>query len=105
MSNLCKRNIMKEATRSLQKYLLENPICKSEPQFKGYCIEHLPYKDKLEYEWHNTTQEKRQEYLDLLHSGLCIGDAREKANISFEAAIAITNKAIGAYHYLERVAV
>lgn len=100
--SLCKRNDMPGYTKKLQKYFRENPICKSEPQYEGYCIEHLPYALKLQYEWEQTTPEQRQNYLDLLHSGKSIGEAREQAGISFEAALEVTNKAIGNYAYLKK---
>lgn len=89
-------------SRSLLKYLAENPICKAAPQYHGYCLDHLPYKLKLQYEWEQTTPEQRQEYLDLLHTGKSIGTAREMVGISFEAACEITNRAIGNYAYLKK---
>lgn len=95
---------MAGASRSLQKYLLDNPICKDKPAYEGYCLDHLPYKLKLKYEWEQTTQEERQKYLDLLHSGMSIGDAQRKAGISFEAAIETTNQAIGKYYFLMKEA-
>jgi hypothetical protein len=91
-------------SRSLLKYLAENPICKAKPQYHGYCLDHLPYKLKLQYEWENTTQEQRQQYLDLINSGKSIGEAQEIAGISFEAALEVTNRAIGNYAYLKREA-
>lgn len=89
-------------SRSMLKYLAENPICKAAPQYKGYCLDHLPYKLKLQREWENTTHDQRQEYLDLINSGKSIGDAREMVGISFEAALEITNRAIGNFAYLKK---
>lgn len=91
-------------SRSLIKYLAEHPICKTPPAYHGYCLDHLPYKLKLQYEWEQTTQDQRQNYLDLLNSGKSIGEARELAGVSFEAALEITNRAIGNYAYLKREA-
>lgn len=91
-------------SRSLLKYLAENPICKSKPAYKGYCLDHLPYKIKLQYEWEQTTHEQRQQYLDLINSGKSIGAARDIVGISFEAALEVTNRAIGNYAYLKKEA-
>lgn len=91
-------------SRSLIKYLQQNPICKNAPEYHEYCLKHLPYKLKLQYEWEQTTHEQRQNYLDLLNSGKSIGTAREMAGVSFEAALEITNRAIGNYAYLKKEA-
>lgn len=105
-ATLCKRNTDFTAgySRSLMKYLLENPTCKAAPQYHGYCLDHLPYKLKLQYEWENTTHDQRQHYLDLLRDGKTVGEAREIAGISFEAALEVTNRAIGNFAYLKREA-
>lgn len=103
---LCRRNIDFTAgySRSLMKYLLDHPTCTAKPVYQGYCLAHLPYKVKLQYEWGKTTPEQRQQYLDLLHEGKAIGEAREIVGISFEAALEVTNHAIGNYAYLKREA-
>ena len=95
---------MQGFSRSLVRYLLEHPTCKNKPEYHGYCLEHLPYKLKLQYEWEQTTQEQRQNYLDALNAGNSIGDAREIAGISFEAALEVTNRAIGNFAYLKKEA-
>lgn len=102
---ICKWNTdhMTGFSPSLRKYLMENPTCKNTPMYEGYCsTEHMPYKLRLQYEWEQVPQEKRQEYLDLINSGKSIGTAREMVGISFEAAIEITNRAIGNYYYLKK---
>lgn len=107
MNAICKWNTdhMTGFSRSLRIYLMKNPTCKNDPKYKGYCsTEHMPYEVRLQHEWEQTTHEQRQQYLDLLHSGKSIGTAREIVGISFEAAIEITNRAIGNYTYLKREA-
>lgn len=104
---ICKWNTdhMNGFSASLRKYLIANPTCKAQPVYEGYCSpEHMPYKLRLQYEWEQVPAEKRQEYLDLLHSGKSIGQAREIAGISFEAALEVTNRAIDHYAYLKREA-
>lgn len=89
-------------SRSLLKFLAENPICKSKPEYHGYCLDHIPYKLKLQREWENTTHEQRQQYLDLINAGKSIGEAHDIVGISFEAALEVTNRAIGNYAYLKK---
>jgi len=103
---ICKygNDLAKGMSRSLRKYMAENPLCKIEAEYEGFCIKHLPYDLKLRYEWEQTPQEKRQQYLDLVNSGKSIGEAREIAGVSFEAALEITNRAINTYRYLDKVA-
>jgi hypothetical protein len=103
---LCKYNTDHTAgySKSLLKILAENPICNSVPEYHGYCLKHLPYNLKLQYEWEQTTQEQRQEYLDLIRHGKSIGDAREIAGISFEAALEVTNRSIDSFLYLRKTA-
>lgn len=105
-NNLCKwgEDLNKTMPRSLQKYLAANPLCKKQPEYQGFCLHHLPHKLKLQREYELTSLEKRQEYLDNLHSGMNVGDAYRAAGISFEAALEITNRAIVTAHYLERKA-
>jgi len=105
-AEFCKYNSDHTAgfSRSLLKYLAENPICKSAPEYHNYCLSHLPYKLKLQYEWVHTTQEQRQQYLDLINDGKTIGEARDIVGISFEAALEVTNRAINSYMYLSRTA-
>ena len=79
-------------------------LCDSKPEYQDYCLKHIPYTLKLQREYDLTSMEDRQKYLDLLHSGNSIGEAREKAGISFEAAIEITNKSIRSYKYLAKEA-
>jgi len=79
-------------------------LCDSKPEYKGYCLEHLPYKLKLEREHSLVPQETRQKYLDLLHEGKSIAEARELAGVSFEAALEITNRSIKNYAYLGKEA-
>jgi len=64
-------------------------LCDAEPEYKGYCLDHLPYQYRLDYEHNQVTQEIRQKYLDHIHNGKSIGEAQKLAGISFEAAIAI----------------
>ena len=79
-------------------------LCKKPVEYQDYCLEHLPFELQKQREWENTPQETRQKYLDLLHEGKSIGEARDIVGISFEAAIEITNRSIGKYLYLERSA-
>lgn len=106
MTDLCKHNTagLDAYPPRLQKHLLENPICKTAPQYKGYCVKHLPYKVKLQYEWQQTKHADRQNFLDLLHSGKSLGEARVFAGISFEAALEVVNRAIGHEPYLKKEA-
>lgn len=97
-------DLIRTYPRRLRQYMLENPLCKRDAEYCGYCIEHLPYKLRLQYEWEQTMPEQRQKYLDLLHQGKTIGEAREIAGVSFDAALEITNRAVGTAHYLKREA-
>jgi hypothetical protein len=42
--------------------------------------------DELDYDYENTPIEKKQLFLDLMHQGLNLGQAREKAGISLDVA-------------------
>ena len=92
--------------RSTQKYLRENPLCKRKPEYHNFCLHHLPHDLRLQREYELTSPEDRQKYLDLLHEGKTIGEAYKSVGISFEAALAITNRAIQThtYHTLSKVA-
>lgn len=79
-------------------------LCKVEATYEGYCDEHVPHTLKMKRDYDACTQEQRQEYLDLINSGSTIGDAYRTVGISFEAALEITNRAIGTYHYLKKEA-
>lgn len=105
-ATLCKWNTdhTKGYSRSMLKYLAEHPICPKGPEYQGYCLSHLPYQIKLQYEVEQTTLEQRQQYLDLIHQGKTIGEAYKAAGISFEAALAVTNNAIASFSYLKREA-
>lgn len=89
---------------ALRKYMLENPSCKDAPEYDGYCLKHLPFEKRLQYEYDQTTKEQRQQFLDVWHSGKTLGEAYEIVGISFEAAMAIMNKAIMSYNYVSREA-
>lgn len=79
-------------------------LCDTEPEYKGYCLEHLPYLLKLEYEHDQIPQETRQKYLDLIHEGKTIGEAKDAVGISLEGALEITNRSIENFKYLGKVA-
>jgi hypothetical protein len=80
-------------------------LCDHKPEYKDYCLEHLPYKLKLEREHDLIPKETRQKYLDLINAGKSIGEARDAVGISFEGALEITNRAIGNFMYLKKEAV
>lgn len=106
MKHACKYNtdLLKGMSTTLRKHFRENPPCTEDPIYQQYCLKHLPYKLRLQYEWEQTTQEQRQQYLDLLNEGTSIGEAYETVGISFEAALEITNRSINTFHYLGRTA-
>jgi len=79
-------------------------LCKKPVEYQDFCLEHLPFELQKQREWENTPHEKRQEYLDLLHQGKSIGEARELVGISFEAALEITNRSIKSHLYLGKEA-
>lgn len=53
--------------------------------------EHYDYGKVCEQAASDVGQEKRQEFLDHLWSGMTLGDAREAAGISFDAALGTVN--------------
>lgn len=97
-------DMLKGVRGELRKYMLENPSCKEAPEYEGYCMKHLPFKLRLQYEYEQTTKEQRQQFLDVWHSGKTLGEAYEIVGISFEAAMAIMDKAIMSYNYVSREA-
>lgn len=105
---LCKFNddlIRDSRSRELREYMKEHPSCTdAELVHEGYCLKHLPFEKRLQYEYDQTTKEQRQEFLDVWHSGKTLGEAYEIVGITFEAAMAIMNKAITSYNYVKREA-
>jgi hypothetical protein len=103
MENKTNRGCKYNAYKFLSKFNVV--LCDSKPDYKSYCFDHLPYRLKLEREHDLLSKETRQKYLDLLHTGKSIGQAREAAGISFAAAIEITNRSIRDYKYIAKEAV
>lgn len=104
MATVCQRGMDTFTDPVLRKYVREHPLCTKAPEYGEYCIEHLPPAERRQYEWEQTTQEQRQKYLDLLHTGKTIGEAYQEAGISFEAALEVTNRSLDQFHFLKRTA-
>ena len=79
-------------------------LCENAPEYEGWCLEHLPYELKMKYEYEQISQETRQKYLDLIHEGKSIGEAREETGISLAGATEIINRNIKDFKYLGKKA-
>lgn len=105
---LCKFNddlIRDSRSRELREYMKEHPSCTdAELVHEGYCLKHLPFDKRLQYEYDQTTKEQRQQFLDAWHGGMTLGEAQTHTGITFEAAMATLNKAIVPYNYVKREA-
>lgn len=77
-------------------------LCSQAPVYEGFCEDHIPHTLRRKRDFDASTPEQRQQYLDLLHEGKTIGEAYRAAGITFNAALEITNRAIGDYKYLKR---